>query len=320
MGSSDILIVGGIALLAGAWLFYPDLFAGFQIPGASAGGGEFIDGSVTPGGDFIVEDTANPTGDCKSKYNGKCKGECASDKYSARCQDCIAVCGGGQGQPPGQCFSVGKDKSVKCGSTSNTCTGSVGKLTCKCGSNVPGNHVKNDRPFNMGGNRTCTDCVNYCKTGTAPKVLNGSTPGTVSVVAPGRVYPIKLTTNCTQVSASRYRWISGGKSAEDNGSCNNARNAWLKRYTPNTGQQQGAKKCNKSDTCPVIAGGYKRCTCGCAGGSWTIGANTPCSQCETACRARRRQAGYSDAAFYFEDAAEQYMDNGLRFSNMAMAV
>lgn len=320
MGSNDLLIVGGIAMLAGAWLLYPDIFAGIipAIPGAS-GGGEFIDpgtGTVTPGGDFIVEDTPNPTGECKSQYNGKCKGECAADKYSADCQNCIAVCGGGGGQPPGKCFSVGKDRSVTCGSTSNTCTGSVGNLTCKCGSNVAGNHVKDNRPFKMGGTRTCNDCTVYCKTGSAPKVLNG-TPN--QPAGPG-TYPITISPNCRQNSKTSYVWTSGGKTANGN-SCDQARAFWLKNYGSSPKPQQPTtKSCNTSDKCNTIAGGYKKCSCGCAGGSWNMGPNSPCSQCETACRARRRQAGYSNAAFYFEDAAEQYQDNGQRFANMAMAI
>ena len=296
------------------------MFAGIipAIPGVTGegvGGGEFIDGG-TGGGEFTVEDTDNPTGDCKSKYNGKCKGECASDKYSARCQDCIAVCGGGGGQPPGQCFSVGKDKSVKCGSTSNTCTGSAGKLVCKCGSNVPGNHVKNDRPFVMGGNRSCTDCTQYCKTGVAPKVLNGTTPGTVGYVPPGRTYPIKLNTNCIQVSASRYRWLSGGKSEEANGSCNNARSAWLKRYSSSGGGGSSPKPAPRPITSTL-------CKCGTGTASHVNGncsnckhkCSSQCGNCSPQCLGTRTNVGY-----YFDDAAEQYFDNGLRFANMAMAV
>lgn len=330
MGSNDMLIVGGIVVVGYALLF-TDVFSSIIPPasGGSGGGGEFIDGGGTAGGEFIVEDTANPTGDCKSKYNGKCKSECATDKYSTRCQDCLAVCGGGQGQPPGQCYSVGKDKSVKCGSTSNSCTGTVGKLTCKCGSNVAGNKIRNDRPFVMGGNRTCTDCVTYCKTGITP------TPGTggmIGVTPPGRVYPHRISVNCTQTAATSYNWVSGGKSAsgsgrDSNAGCLNARANWLSRWggggsTPRPVEPpKKTKSCNSPDRCNWNPGGLnKKCSCGCAGGSWNIGHNTPCSQCETACRARRRQAGYSDAAYFFEDAAESYFDTGTRFANMAMAV
>ena len=331
MGMMDYVIVGGV-LIGGYLLLFTDTFANLFPPAAGGGGGEFIDGGGTVGGDFIVEDTPNPTGTCKSKYNGKCKSECASDKYSARCQDCLAVCGGGQGQPPGQCYSTGMDKSVKCGSTSNSCIGpdANGQLTCKCGSNVAGNKVRDDRPFKMGASRTCTDCTLYCKNGSSPTIK--PTPGgNVSVTPPGRIYPHRISVNCTQTGATSYNWVSGGKSASGTGrdstsGCNNARTNWLARWggggsTPRPVEPVvKTRTCSSSDTCNLIAGGYKKCTCGCIGQSWNIGPNTSCSQCKTACVARRRQRGYSNEAYIFDDAAESIFDDGLRFSNMAMAI
>ena len=278
-------------------------------------GGEFIDpgtGTVTPGGDFIVEDTPNPTGECKSQYNGKCKGECAADKYSADCQNCIAVCGGGGGQPPGKCFSVGKDRSVTCGSTSNTCTGSVGNLTCKCGSNVAGNHVKDNRPFKMGGTRTCNDCVTFCKTGAAPKVLNG-TPN--QPAGPG-TYPKTITANCRQNSANSYVWTSGGKTSSGT-SCTGARRTWCNQHTNNNcgegGQTSTPRKTITSTLCKCGTGTAKHVTGDCNKCKNTC--KSTCGNCSPQCLGTRTNVGY-----YFDDAAEQYFDNGFRFANMAMAI
>ena len=58
------------------------------------------------------------------------------------------------------------------------------------------------------------------------------------------------------------------------------------------------KTCAGKDTCNTVAGGFKQCKCDCIGDSWQMGPKSPCSQCETACRARRRQKGYAAGAGY----------------------
>ena len=75
------------------------------------------------------------------------------------------------------------------------------------------------------------------------------------------------------------------------GSCDDAQQKSEETQGGKVENTTAGKTCAGKDTCNTVKGGYKKCTCDCIGDSWQMGQNSPCSQCETACRARRRQDG-----------------------------
>ena len=82
------------------------------------------------------------------------------------------------------------------------------------------------------------------------------------------------------------------------GSCDDAEQKSQETQGGKVANPTAGKTCPGKDTCNTVKGGYKKCTCDCIGDSWQMGQNSPCSQCETACRARRRQDGYASGVVY----------------------
>ena len=82
------------------------------------------------------------------------------------------------------------------------------------------------------------------------------------------------------------------------GSCDDAQQKSQETQGGTVDNPSAGKTCAGKDTCNTVAGGYKQCKCDCIGDSWKMGPKSPCSQCETACRARRRQKGYAAGAGY----------------------
>ena len=155
--------------------------------------------------------------------------------------------------------------------------------------------------------------VVHCKQGTKGQIFIGNEEGDMDIaldecsqncIDTGEEEHQKLKcideNCCEHKETGMHCWREdvGGALTCVKGSCDDAKEKSQATQGGTVDNPRAGKTCAGKDTCNTVAGGYKQCKCDCIGDSWKMGPKSPCSQCETACRARRRQKGYAAGAGY----------------------